>query len=294
MARSMTGYGEARGQIEGAEYTCEIRAVNGRYFKANIRLPDIWAFLESDVEAQLRKRLYRGSVHLTVKMKTASADAAYEVNTAALERYIDQIEIVRPEQVDVKLTVDLGSMLQLPGVCNPPEAAELIERSIDPLKALIGDAISALIAMRETEGKALAADLLSRCKTIRTHLDRVSSRAGNVVREYHERLRRRVEELTAGAKLKIDEQDLAREVAVFAERCDIAEELSRLAGHVEQFRTVLQKEEQPGRKLEFIAQEMLREANTIAAKSNDGEISRDVVEIKTAVDRIKEQTQNMV
>ena len=129
MARSMTGYGEARGHIEGSEYACEIRAVNARYFKANIRLPEIWAFLEADVEAQLRKRLQRGSVHLTLRMKTPSADAAYEVNTAALERYIDQVEIVRPEQVDLKLTVDLGSMLQLPGVCNPPEATDLIERS---------------------------------------------------------------------------------------------------------------------------------------------------------------------
>ena len=294
MARSMTGFGEARGQIEGSDYACEIRAVNGRYFKASIRLPDMWGFLESDIEGQLRKRLYRGSIQLTLKMKTASADAAYEVNTAAIERYIDQLEIVRPEQVDIALTVDLGSMLQLPGVCNPPESTELIEKSVDDVKSLIGDAISGLVAMREAEGQAATADLLGRCDTIQAHLDRIAQRADEVINEYHKRLKRRVEELTAEAKLKLDEQDLAREVAVFAERCDIAEEISRLTGHIEQFRGVIESDEQPGRKLEFIAQEMLREANTIASKSNNGDTVRDVVEIKTAVDRIKEQTQNLV
>ena len=293
MARSMTGFGGARGEVAGAEYAVEVRAVNSRYFKAIIRLPEMWAFLETDIESLLRRRLHRGSVHLTMRMKAGSPETAYQVNTAALERYLERIEMVRPDQTDVPLTVDLASLLQLPGVCLPPEAGELAERARPALMALVDQAIDAVITMRLAEGQAIAGDLSAQCEVIERRLQEIARRADGVVADYHERLKRRVEELTAAARLKIDEADLAREVAVFAERCDIAEEISRLRAHLQQFRETLAGEDQPGRKLEFIAQEMLREANTIAAKAGDSDIARDVVEIKTAVDRIKEQTQNV-
>jgi len=293
MARSMTGYGDARGQVAGAEYAVEVRAVNSRYFKAVIRLPEMWGFLETDIESLLRRRLHRGSIHLTMRMKASSPETTYEVNTAALERYLEQIEMVRPDQTDVALTVDLASLLQLPGVCLPPEAGELAEKAGPALMAMVDQAIDAVIAMRLTEGKSIAEDLRAQCQLIEQRLGVIAGRADCVVADYHDRLKRRVEELTAAASLKIDEADLAREVAIFAERCDIAEEISRLRAHLQQFREALEGEERPGRKLEFIAQEMLREANTIAAKAGDSDIARNVVEIKTAVDRIKEQTQNL-
>ncbi|KPK78899.1 MAG: hypothetical protein AMJ81_14540 [Phycisphaerae bacterium SM23_33] len=293
MARSMTGFGQARTQINGVQYVVEIRSVNSRYFKASIRLPEVWSFLESDIDQVLRQRLHRGSIHFCLRMRSDSAETAYQVNVAAMERYIEQLETIRPDQADIELALDMASLLQLPGVCTPPESDELLETAAPELMKLIGQALDALTGMRAVEGRVIAKDLLAHCEVIERHAGEIAHRAGDIVKAYHQRLKRRVEELTAAANLKIDQQDLAREVAVFAERCDIAEELSRLTGHVQQFRAALEKEEQAGRKLDFIAQEMLREANTIAAKAGDGLTARNVVEIKTAVDRIKEQVQNV-
>ena len=292
--QSMTGFGQARREIDGCHYAVEIRSVNSRYYKSLIRVPEIWSFLEPDVDQLLRRKLHRGSVHFGLRMKVISAAAAYEVNTAALERYIEHVETIRPDQTDVALSVDLGSLLQLPGVCNPPEPEQLCRKARPPLMKLITEAVDVLQAMRVEEGKVVAKDLANHCDAIERQLEQIAARAPAVLADYHQRLRRRVEELTASAKLKIDEQDLAREVAVFAERSDIAEELSRLGGHLEQFRCASEQADQPGKKLEFISQEMLREANTIASKANDREIARCAVELKTAIDRIKEQVQNVV
>jgi len=294
MVQSMTGYGQARREIEGCQYTVEIRCVNGRYYKSIIRLPEIWSFLEPEVDQAVRTALHRGSVHLTLRMKAATADVAYDVNTAALERYIEHLETVRPDQADVNLAVDLASLLQLPGVCNPPEPEELCRRARRPLLELVAQAVKAVDDMRTEEGKSIARDLRDHCAAIGRHVEWISGRTDRVVRDYQERLARRVKELTASAEINVAEADLVRELAVFAERSDIAEELSRLGSHLGQFRQVVAHEDRPGRKLEFIAQEMLREANTIASKANDTDIARCVVELKTTIDRIKEQVQNVV
>ncbi len=293
MIRSMTGFGQAEREIAGAQYVVEIRSLNSRYFKATVRLPELWSTLEADVESRLRQRLHRGTLYLTARMKTASADVAYKINAAVLERYVEQLEIMRPDQSDVELRLDMATLLSLPGVCTPPTIEEAGARFLPEWTAMIDEAIDAVLAMRGEEGKALGKDLLAHCAAIKKQLAAVAERAPKVVQDYHKRLKRRAEELAAGANLKLTEQDLAREVAIFAERSDVAEELSRLNSHLAQFRAVLEKEDQPGRKLDFIAQEMLREANTVAAKASDAEIARAVVEVKTCVDRIKEQVQNV-
>ena len=293
MIRSMTGFGARNKEIAGARYSIEIRSVNSRYFKAIVRLPDLWSGLEIEIDRRLRKRLNRGSVQFAMRMTATSAEAAPQVNLPVLERYIEQLDIIRPDQADVNITVDLASLLVLPGVCSPPGADSLSDQTKSEILELTDETVTALIEMRTTEGKVIADDLLAQCDTIEQRLTDVAGRAETVVRDYHDRLKRRVAELIASAKLKLDEQDLAREVAIFAERCDVAEELSRLGGHIEQFRAVVGDSDQAGRKLDFLAQEMLREANTIASKGNDGQIARAVVEIKTAIDRIKEQVQNV-
>jgi len=292
--QSMTGYGQARREINGAQYAVEIRAVNSRYYKAVIRLPDIWTFLEPNIDQMLRKHLHRGSIHFSLRLRLVSADAAYEVNVAALERYIEHLETVRPDQSDVTLSVDLGSLLQLPGVTTPPEPERLCKEAQQPLMEVIAEAMDAILNMRAEEGQTIARDLAAYCDAMARQIDLIARRSPRVVADYHQRLGRRVADLTAKAELNIDAADLAREVAVFAERCDIAEELSRLSSHVAMFRKAVGEENQPGKKLEFIAQEMLREANTTAAKANDSEIAAAVVELKTAIDRIKEQIQNVV
>jgi len=292
MLHSMTGFGSARGRVEGVEYDVEVRSVNNRYFKAILRLPECWSSLEVDVEKLLRQRISRGTVTLALRMKLPADRAAQRVNTAALASYMEQLRSLEVE-ANPTLRIDLGSLLQLPGVCEPPELTDLLERTRDGLTALLEQALAGLVRSRRAEGKVVEADLAAQCDAIETKLQSIRQWAPRVVQDYHDRLAARVRELTHEGTVEIDQADLAREVAVFAERSDVAEEVSRLGGHLEHFRKEMRTRGASGRKLEFIAQEMLREANTIASKANDADISRAVVEIKTAVDRIKEQTQNV-
>ena len=291
MLRSMTGFGEAHGEVAGIQFSVEVRSVNNRYFRPGIKVPESFSAIEADVEALLRQRLRRGTVTVTVRMKVPDEQAAYRVNTAALASYIDQLRSLEVE-ANPMLRVDLGSLLLLPGVCEPP-AEDLCVRTANGLKELVSAATEKLIGMRRQEGRAMQEELLANCQAIDNGLAIVVDRAPQVLQEYHDRLAARVAELTKAGNIRIDEDVLAREVAIFAERSDIAEEVTRLRAHVEQFGQALKSAEPAGRMLEFIAQEMLREANTLASKANDAATSKAVVGIKTAVDRIKEQVQNV-
>ncbi len=293
MPLSMTGFGQASREVAGFLVTVEVRTVNSRYYKATIRVPDAWSALEANIEQRLREKIYRGSVYVKGRMKATSAEGAAEVNVAALERYLEQIEIIRPDQTDVALSVDLASLLQLPGVCEPPEGEEFLRKLQPGLMDVVDEALAAVVDMRTKEGESIVSDLLACCDTIEAKAAEMAELAPRVAEHYYERLKKRVEKLIASARLELDSNDLIKEVALFADRSDIAEELSRLGSHLAQFRTALDGEEHPGRKLDFIAQEMLREANTIGSKANDVDITQAVVETKTAVDRIKEQVQNV-
>ncbi len=292
MLRSMTGFGTAGGEVDGVEFSVEARSVNNRYLKLSLRLPDSLQPLETKIDQIVRKQLQRGSVNLAVRMKVSQADAAYRVNTAALTQYLEQL---KPLEVEANplLRLDIASLLQLPGVCQPPAADELAQRVADGLLELIDQTMAALVAMRLTEGQAIVADLLHNVEIIEQNLTAIATKAKLVVQLYHDRLGERVAELTAKAKLHLDEETLAREVAIYAERSDIAEEISRLTTHLKEFRKICDADEPMGRKLDFMAQEMLREANTIASKGGDADIARAVVDIKTAIDRIKEQAANL-
>jgi uncharacterized protein (TIGR00255 family) len=292
MLRSMTGFGSAHGQVDGVEYAVEVRSVNSRYFKAVVKAPEGLSWAEVEIGKLLRRAVTRGNVTVNISVKVPDDQAAYRVNTVALARYIDQL---RPLEIDANptLRIDLGSLMALPGVCQPPALEEVLAPTRQGLMKLVGQATDGLVEMRRCEGEALQTDLLSQCDVILDNLRAVAQHAPQVVADYHERLTARVKELTHAGAVALDPQHLAREVAIFAERCDIAEEIARLHVHVEQFRQAVSSPEPAGRKLDFIAQEMLREANTIASKANDTHIARAVVEIKTAVDRIKEQVQNV-
>ena len=291
MLRSMTGFGAASGQVQGAEYAVEIRSVNNRYLKIAMRIPESLQSLETKIEQTLRTRLQRGSITLVVRMKLPDDQAAWQVNATALLNYLDQL---RPLEVEANpmLRLDLGSLLQLPGVCTPPPPEELVERTAEGLLALIEEATEALMKMRQQEGLIILEDLRANVRIIETKLAGISTRSDEVVQLYHKRLTERVEELVARAQIKIDEESLAREVAIFSERSDIAEEISRLTAHLGEFLRTCQTSEPIGRKLDFVAQEMLREANTIASKASDADIALAVVDIKTAIDRIKDQAAN--
>lgn len=289
MLHSMTGYGAATAHIEGVDYTVEMRSLNNRYFKASIKLPEAWSGAEADVEKLLRERLGRGSVNFALRMRMGDESAAYTVNAAALRRYVEQARAALGDGV----RLDVGGLLALPGVCVPPETGDIVERCWPALRDAVEQAMDRLVDMRAREGQGLLDDLAKHCQVIEEQLKTVEDRKLTVVADYHQRLLARVNELTQAAQLKVSENDLIREVAVFAERADISEEISRLRSHLEQFRRICAAEESGGRKLDFISQEMLREANTIGSKANDAQIARAIVEIKASIDRIKEQVQNV-
>lgn len=296
MIRSMTGFGDASRKSDGVNYHVEVRSVNNRYFKASLRLPDVVAALEAELEAVVRRKLHRGSIVLTVKVKVEGEMAASRVNDDALMAYLEHLETIQERLHEHESTIDLTQLLTLPGVLQPTQdELTLLDRARPVLIKLVDEAADRLLAMRCKEGKAVAADLLGQRDVMRARMKLIAERAPGVVEEYHQRLRNRVDELLARAELKLGENDLIREVALYAERSDISEELQRMSGHIDQFEQVVAADEGEavGRTLDFIAQEMLREANTIGSKSNDAMISRAVVEVKAAIDRIKEQVQNV-
>src|SRR3954447_16025153 len=292
MIVSMTGFGDATTERGGTHYAVEIRSLNNRYFKSVIKLPETISGLEPELESMLRERLGRGSITYILKMRSDSAEAAYHINTHALKSYLEQLQQVKG--IDRMVQIDLASLVELPGVCREPrDETDEIARHGPMVRELAKHAIVKLDGMRRREGEALFADLMKHVKVIAGSLKEIETRAPFVIDDYHKRLSQRVSQLLAKAELKLDENDLIREVAVFAERADVAEEIQRLTTHLDAFEQACRTGEHSGRKLDFIAQEMLREANTIASKANDSTIAKHIVEIKGAIDRLKEQVQNV-
>ena len=293
MIKSMTGYGVAEGELNGVTYAVEIKAVNNRYFKTRVKLPEPVAFLEDAVEKLLRDELERGSINYTLRLKDVSANVFFAIDEQALASYIERLKAVAAA-ANVESSIDLAALMSLPGMLVPvlPDK-ETAAKVREVVLKVSGEAISRVNEMRQREGAALAADVGGHCEAIKVSLDKIRPRVGEVIGQYHKKLEKRVNALLAAAKLELNEETLAREVAVYAERCDIAEELSRLDSHLEQFAASCESDGQAGRRLDFISQEMLREANTIASKSLDTEIVQCVVEIKCCIDLIKEQVQNV-
>lgn len=297
MIRSMTGFGEASTQVDASHYFVELRTLNNKYFKCSVRVAEDFQGLEAEIEVRLRERISRGTVTATCRCTQSSAAAAHEINTQALDRYVEQLQsssLVAKGQ----LSLDLGALLSLPGVLQPPSDEEArYEKAKAAFMPLLDRACIALLAMREREGKALVADLRDQGRLITERLTLIQERTPAVVAEYELRLRTRIETMLREADVRntLEPSDIIREIAVYAERTDIAEEIKRLSTHLTQFEELISgREPRPvGRTLDFLAQEMLREANTIASKSPDASISRWTVEIKGAIDRIKEQAANI-
>jgi len=292
MIVSMTGFGDATTEHNGTHYAVEIRSLNNRFFKAVIKLPENVSGLEPEIETMLREKLGRGSITYILKMRMDSAEAAYHINTQALQAYLAQLQEIKG--LDKLMTIDLATLLGLPGVCQEPrDESDEIERHGPTVRQLGDQAVAKLMSMRQREGQRLFEDLMKHAKVISTNLAEIQKRAPFVIQDYHKRLSQRVNELISKAELQVAQADLLKEVAVFAERADISEEIQRLTTHLEAFEQSCRSGEHAGRKLDFISQEMLREANTIASKANDSQIARHIVEIKGAIDRLKEQVQNV-
>ena len=293
MINSMTGYGEAQGEVNGVSYIVETKAVNNRYFKTIIKLPELVAFLEEDIDKLLRRNLSRGTVNYVLRLKDVSANVLFDIDEKALQAVMEKLNRIGTT-VGINGAIDIGSLLNLPGIIQPVSPEEETAEQIKQMVLTISrQAIDKLKQMRAAEGGFLEADLKERCRVIKQALEQVRLRSAVVLQEYADKLKKRVNNLLSRAELSLDEESLAREVAIFADRSDISEEIARLDSHLQQFSKSCQANDQAGRRLDFISQEMLREANTIASKASDVEIVRCVVDIKCQIDRIKEQVQNV-
>lgn len=290
---SMTGFGEVRDDRDGYAISVEARTVNSRYFKLHLRTTEGYGNLEARIEKVIREYIRRGTVHCNVRIRHLGDADDYRLNTDVLNQYVDQLQKVaagRNLSEDVRLELLAG----LPGVVEELSADAHDASHVWPLvEPTLRASLEQLSEMRTVEGTALAADLKEQCASVESSLEIVEQRAPSVSEHYRVRIQDRVNEALSSLKVSIEPADLVREVSLFADRADISEEIVRLRSHLQQFGEAMELDESAGRKLEFICQEMGRETNTIGSKANDAAISEQVVEIKTALERIREQIQNV-
>jgi uncharacterized protein (TIGR00255 family) len=291
----MTGYGQAHRQGEGLAISIELRALNNRYLKVSLRAAEPYNALEPEVDKLVRRVIRRGTiqVHLHVERPPTSTD--YRINETAFRAYWQQLRTLAADSSrPIAAESCLAQILALPGVVADPAGLHRdLAEDWPVLEAVLGDAMERLQLMRQEEGRAMAQELSVHRQSIAAELDRIRERAPAVVETYRDRLQERVRGLLAELDVEIDRSELIKEVSIFAERSDIAEEIVRLASHLDQFLEIMKEPESPGRKLEFLTQEMFREANTIGSKASDVQISRGVVEIKGTLEKIRELVQNV-
>ena len=293
MLLSMTGFGEAHGQRDGLAVAVEIRTINSRFFKLAVRAGEGYGLLEPQIEAIVRKSIRRGTIQINVRVDRAKSPEDFRINSQVLDRYRRQLESLNREW-DLSGAVSLESLLLLPGVVEEDAGSSDPPSDDWPLIAeTLEGAMENLARMRAEEGHAMAGDLKANCRAAAASLAQIQRRAPIVVDAYRTRLEERLKRTLAEYDVVLDAGDLIREVSLFAERGDISEETVRLQSHLDQFGATMDLPESSGRRLEFLAQEMLRETNTIGSKANDVEIARQVIEIKAAIERIREMVQNI-
>lgn len=294
MLASMTGYGEASYSSDTLQIAVEMRAVNNRYLKVSLRATEPYNLLEPEVEKVIRRLVKRGTIQVHLRYYRQYAPQDFQVNAVALRSYLGQLRTMASELGVSDSPTLLAHVLALPGVVPEPSSVALdLEDEWPVLEKVIEEAVGKLQQMRLDEGRAMGQELLHLRDHIRQQLTAIRSRSPMVAEAYRERLLERVRTALGELDVEIDRTDLIKEVAIFAERADISEEVVRLASHLDQFQEIINEPESAGRKLEFLTQEMFRETNTIGSKASDVDISRFVVEIKGALEKIRELVQNV-
>lgn len=290
---SMTGFGEVRDDREGYAIVVELRTVNSRYLKLHLRTTEGYGALETRAEPIIRESVKRGTTHCNIRVRHLGTADNYRLNKNVLNQYVDQLqEVAAVRGLDEKLRLE--PLASLPGVVEEASTDAKDATDVWPLvEPVLRSALEQLSNMRAEEGAALTKDLQDQCATVEKSLDVIETRVPAVTEHYRQRIEDRVNEALSSLNVTVDPADLVREISLFAERSDISEEIVRLRSHLEQFSNAMQLPESAGRKLEFICQEMGRETNTIGSKANDSEISLQVVEIKAALERVREQIQNV-
>ncbi len=288
---SMTGFGNSTAQTDAISVSVELRAVNNRYLKLNMRLPDSVNRFENSIEKLVRNRIARGAVQLSLRVRFPRGASGYVIDASVIEEYRRQLKTLCADDSQLPGLTDL---LALPGAVSESEMQpETVDAFWPTIEQAVSEALDQFEQFRQTEGSQMQSDLRDQCQLIADQVDGIVALAPTVVAEYRTKLLDRISKAVEESGVTVSESDVIREVAVFADRCDINEEITRLRSHLQQFDTFLSSDASLGRKLEFLGQEMFREINTIGSKANNVAIAHNVVEMKAAIERIREVLQNV-
>lgn len=292
----MTGFGAAREESGDRCVIIEVRTVNNRYLKIAMRSPEFFAPLESQIDRVIREYVTRGTVNVTIRSELVSATGAYRLHPETITEYWRQLQEIahKLNVTDLSSGRDLSQLALLPGAVTDQTTEDV---SLDELwptcETALRSALTQLQSFREREGKSTAEDLRTSIAVIAQNVDSIAERSSTIVADYRNRMLDRVNEMLKEFPVKVTENDVIREVSLFADRCDINEELSRLRCHLQKFESFLNDKDSQGRKIDFLSQEIFREINTIGSKANDVTISYAVVEMKASLERIRENVQNV-
>jgi len=290
MIRSMTGYGYGRGKVNGLVFTVEIRAVNHRYADIGIKAPRLLLAFEAGIKKQVSAELKRGKIDVFINQESAEDPCTVPVlNQKVAQAYVDLFR-------QMQLQYELGGDIPLEVLISQKDVLSIKDLAIDAddlrlsLRQAVEQALIGAVQMRKIEGQATLVDIQGRLLLVNEAINRIAARSPLVPAEWQQKLADRLQRLSDE---RVDAQRIAQELALFADRCDISEELARFQSHLQQFADVLEQDEPVGRQLDFLLQELNRETNTIGSKSNDAELTRNVVSIKAELEKIREQVQNV-
>lgn len=293
MIKSMTGFGRGEYTDGKRSITVEIKSVNHRYSDITVKMPRRYTFAEDKIKNTVKEKIRRGKVDVSIIVDNiAENDVNIRLNTMLAKQYYDNLTELRSE-FDLSGDISLQFMASLPDVMKAIPDVEDEEEITNAILIPVAEAAANLEKMRAVEGEKLAEDLIAKGEHVKEILDRIEERAPQVVVDYTAKLKERIQELV-GSAVQIPEDRILVEAAVFADKCAIDEEITRLNSHLIQLRSIIEKSSQPeGKKLDFLVQEMNREANTIGSKANDITITNYMLEIKSEIEKIREQVQNI-
>ncbi|XOQ48987.1 MAG: YicC family protein [Eubacteriales bacterium] len=291
MIRSMTGFGRCEKMVNGRNIIVEIKSVNHRYFEFSSRITRGYGFLDDKLKSYLQSKISRGKIDVFVSVETLEdTDAQVLINHSLAAGYVNALRELS-ERYNLKDDISVTTVSRYSDIFTIHKAPDDEAMIWDAVRMVTDEALQAFIAMRETEGARLKEDVLQRAQTILEIVGKIEERSPQTVKEYQQKLFQKLKEMLGDSN--IDEQRILTEAAIFADKVAVSEETVRLRSHFDQFANMLKSDEAVGRKLDFIVQEMNREANTIGSKCVDAQIAHMVVDIKAEIEKIREQIQNI-
>ena len=290
MIKSMTGYGKANLEKNSRKYIIEIKSVNHRYMDVSIKMPRALSYLEEIIKNEISKNIKRGKVDVFITFENNSIEGReIKINTELAKGYIKELRKLAKEE-NILSDIQVNDIARYPDVLTIQDSQDDEEIKHEILE-VVGKATENLVSMRKTEGEKIAKDLKERLELIQNKVNKVSKLSTGLIEEYVVKLEERVKQILKDQE--IDKTRLAQEVVIYADRCSIEEEITRLNSHIAQFNKLLNSDEAVGKKLDFIIQEMNRETNTIGSKANSLEITNSVIDMKTEIENLREQVQNI-